>query len=204
MKGFGETKIIDQRIWVDGKEIKSKKDIPQTGKVIYCKIEGEMLCDERWFVSTASGKAVCGKDDAFDWEHGRDIAFARAKKGLILKCMEQLNKISGNVCDSYYRATNALEYTNYELMAMGAKKQLRGQDITPEPELWEKIQNGAKLFLGANIDRVPQVGLGVDDINLKKNLLAYKLGKLLMGLDKMTPDTVQTLNDYSKCEFDIV
>ena len=87
---------------------------------------------------------------------------------------------------------------------MGAKKQQGGRDITPEPELWEKIQNRAKLFLGANIDRVPQVGLGVDDINLKKNLLAYKLGKLLMGLDKMTPDTVQTLNDYSKCEFDIV
>lgn len=168
MKGFGETKIINQRIWVDGKEIKSKKDIPQTGKVIYCKIEGEMLCEERWFASSASGKAVCSKDDVFDWERGRDIAFARAKKGFILRCMEQLNKMSGNVCDSYYRATNALEYTNYELMAMGAKKQLEGQGITPEPELWEKIQNGAKLFLGANIDRVPQVGLGVDDINSKK------------------------------------
>ena len=87
MKGFGETKIIDQRIWVDGKEIKSKKDIPQTGKVIYCTIEGEMLCDERWFASSASGKAVCGKDDAFNCEHGRDIAL-RGQKGFSSKMYE--------------------------------------------------------------------------------------------------------------------
>ena len=105
-------------------------------------------------------------------------------------------KISGKYV--IHPATNALEH-QYELMAMGARTTEAGR-LTSNPNVG-KNPMVAKLF-GPNIDGPS--GLGVGDINSKKNLLAYKLGKLFMGLDKMAPDEVQSLNDYSKCEFDIV
>lgn len=193
MKGFKEAKIIDYRIWVDGKEIKDKKDVPEKGKVVFCKMWGEMQVNDSWYDFTSTGRANCSEDDEFDYEQGRDIAFARAKKDFILKCMEKLNKLSEKICDHYEKAGNVLDYANYELMAMGAKKQPDDEEVE-DLELYEKISRQVDCFAGYDIDRIGKECFDPGNSKLMdRNFVAYVLGKLLITLEDMSQEDVNTL-----------
>lgn len=195
MKGYKEAKIVSYRIWVDGNEIKSKKNIPETGKVVFCKMFGEIIINDNWYEFVTTGRAVCGEEDEFNFQQGRDIAFIRAKKAFILKCLQLLDKLSQKTVIDYYRMENVLDYANYELMALGAKKQPEG-DNDGEQALWEKISHSVSYFAGPDIDRLEESVNNVEEneTNLK-NKFAYILGKYLEELPKMDVEEVRKCLD---------
>lgn len=124
MKNLGKSfRIKNQQFFVDGKAFKKDENFPQNGKVVFCKIYADYKdsIGRMWEID-ADSKAVCHDDDSFNYEQGRDIAYARAKRDAINEAFKIEDEISKISCDRFKRLWDAYDYCNFELEAMGAKK----------------------------------------------------------------------------------
>lgn len=133
MKGLKDLKILNTQYFVDGKQVTG--DAPNKGKVVFCKIKCQYTnsIGDTWHhpIFEGKGKAELHEDDAFDYNKGKDIAFARAIKDVLVQADSHelaLNYKIVNRRDLIYDLY--IKYDN-KLIDLGAKRPMMEIDDRP-------------------------------------------------------------------------
>lgn len=123
MKGCKNFYIDGRQIFLDGKAIPQGGDKPTKGKVIICKLAWSLDSHNQWFNGMEIGRAEVHDDDNFDFDKGCDIAYERAKRAAITKCMQIVDKQCGRLCELYNELGDVKDYCNYILTALEARRE---------------------------------------------------------------------------------
>lgn len=123
MKGLKDLRILDTQYFVDGKFVGNV--VPKSGKVVFCKIKCDYITSMGnstidWIYG--EGKAELHEDDTFDYNKGKDIAFARAIKDVIIQVENIEIKLFDMICNRIQLTGNIFDKYDDKLITLGAKK----------------------------------------------------------------------------------